>query len=285
MNTITTKRSRSFQKLRRSFFERPADSVARELIGKILVRRLPGKELRARVVETEAYLGPRDLASHASKGRTRRTEILFGPAGHAYVYLIYGMYEMLNIVAGPPGGAQAVLIRGAQPLDGWQADLSGPGRLTRAWHHRLGKRSGSDRMPTILLGRSQLQAAAGFCETDRHRLREGMEGRPTSFSRCRSGRTRAPPRSQDSFYGTAPQDLTVDSLAGSWLPRMRPTAGSLRSPLISIDQRFFVDIRCRTSKMAGISAYTYYSQRTERGGAIPGGEMDAEKTRILFFLP
>ena len=132
MNTITTKRSRSFQKLRRSFFERPADSVARELIGKILVRRLPGKELRARVVETEAYLGPRDLASHASKGRTRRTEILFGPAGHAYVYLIYGMYEMLNIVAGPPGGAQAVLIRGAQPLDGWQADLSGPGRLTRA---------------------------------------------------------------------------------------------------------------------------------------------------------
>ncbi len=132
MNTITTKRSRSFQKLRRSFFERPADRVARELIGKILVRRLPGKELRARVVETEAYLGPRDLASHASKGRTPRTEILFGPAGHAYVYLIYGMYEMLNVVAGPPGGAQAVLIRGAQPLDGWQADLSGPGRLTRA---------------------------------------------------------------------------------------------------------------------------------------------------------
>jgi DNA-3-methyladenine glycosylase len=102
------------------------------LIGKILVRRLHGKEFRARVVETEAYLGPRDLASHASKGRTRRTEVLFGPAGHAYVYLIYGMYEMLNVVAGPAGGAQAVLIRGAQPLDGSNADLSGPGRLTRA---------------------------------------------------------------------------------------------------------------------------------------------------------
>lgn len=91
-----------------------------------------GKAWRARVVETEAYLGPHDLASHAAKGRTRRTEVLFGPAGRAYVYLIYGMYEMLNVVAGRVGEAQAVLIRAAQPLDGWQADLSGPGRLTRA---------------------------------------------------------------------------------------------------------------------------------------------------------
>jgi DNA-3-methyladenine glycosylase len=84
-------------------------------------------------VETEAYLGPHDLASHASKGRTRRTEVLFGPPGHAYVYLIYGMYPMLNIVAGTAGEAQAVLIRSAEPLDGWNADLSGPGRLTRAF--------------------------------------------------------------------------------------------------------------------------------------------------------
>ena len=83
-------------------------------------------------METEAYLGPDDLASHASKGRTRRTEILFGPAGRAYVYLIYGMYEMLNVVAGDEGEAQAVLIRAAKPLNGWKADLSGPGRLTRA---------------------------------------------------------------------------------------------------------------------------------------------------------
>jgi DNA-3-methyladenine glycosylase len=103
--------------------------LAKDLIGKILVRRVRGKEYRARVVETEAYLGPRDLASHASKGRTRRTEVLFGPAGRAYVYLIYGIYEMLNVVAVE---AQAVLIRAAEPLDGWNADLSGPGRLTRA---------------------------------------------------------------------------------------------------------------------------------------------------------
>jgi DNA-3-methyladenine glycosylase len=104
------------------------------LIGKILVRRVREKTFQARIVETEAYLGPQDLASHASKGRTPRTEVLFGPAGHAYVYLIYGLYEMLNVVAGRVGDAHAVLIRAAMPLDGWKADLSGPGRLTRAFH-------------------------------------------------------------------------------------------------------------------------------------------------------
>jgi DNA-3-methyladenine glycosylase len=102
------------------------------LIGTILVHRVRGKEYRARIVETEAYLGPNDLASHSSKGMTKRTEVMFGPAGHAYVYLIYGMYNMLNIVAGKTGKAQAVLIRAAEPLDEWQADLSGPGKLTRA---------------------------------------------------------------------------------------------------------------------------------------------------------
>lgn len=120
------------KKLTQSFFRRPADEVAQALLGKILVRRLRGKLLRARLSETEAYLGPDDLASHASKGRTPRTEVLFGPPGRTYVYLIYGMYEMLNVVAGAPGQGQAVLIRAAVPLDDWKADLSGPGRLTRA---------------------------------------------------------------------------------------------------------------------------------------------------------
>ncbi len=120
------------KKLGRSFFHQDAIKLARALIGTILVHRVRGKEYRARIVETEAYLGPNDLASHSSKGRTKRTEVMFGPAGHAYVYLIYGMYNMFNIVAGETGKPQAVLIRAAEPLDEWRADLSGPGKLTRA---------------------------------------------------------------------------------------------------------------------------------------------------------
>ena len=77
--------------------------MAEQLIGKILVRRVRGKEYRARIVETEAYVGAHDLACHAAKGRTGRTEVMFGPAGRAYVYLIYGLHDMLNIVAGEEG--------------------------------------------------------------------------------------------------------------------------------------------------------------------------------------
>jgi DNA-3-methyladenine glycosylase len=117
--------------LDRAFFARDAETVARALIGTTLVRRVRGKELRARLVEVEAYLGPHDLAAHSSKGRTARTEVMFGPAGHAYVYLIYGMYEMFNIVTGGIDDAQAVLVRAAEPLEGWAANLSGPGRLAR----------------------------------------------------------------------------------------------------------------------------------------------------------
>ena len=113
-------------------FRMNADAFARYLIGAVIVRRVDGLRLRARIVETEAYLGPADLASHASKGRTRRTEVMFGPAGRAYVYLIYGMHDMFNVVCGRTGKAHAVLVRAAQPLDGWLADLSGPGRLARA---------------------------------------------------------------------------------------------------------------------------------------------------------
>ncbi len=120
------------RKLGQTFFARDAADLARDLIGTILVHRVRGKEYRARIVETEAYVGPHDLASHSSKGRTKRTEVMFGPAGHAYVYLIYGMYEMFNIVAGKKGSAQAVLLRAAEPLDDWKTDLSGPGKLTRA---------------------------------------------------------------------------------------------------------------------------------------------------------
>ena len=118
-----------------SFYCRPASQVAEELIGKILVRRYRRKEYRARIVETEAYVGMEDLASHSSKGRTARNAVMFGPGGCAYVYLIYGMHQMLNVTCGE---AQAVLIRAGEPLAGWQADLSGPGKLARALHIQRG---------------------------------------------------------------------------------------------------------------------------------------------------
>jgi DNA-3-methyladenine glycosylase len=117
------------KKLPRSFYAREAEEVARDLVGAILVR---GKR-RARIVETEAYVGEHDLACHASRGRTNRTEVMYGQAGHAYVYFIYGMYDMLNIVTARIGVAQAVLVRAAEPLDGWDVDLSGPGKLCRAF--------------------------------------------------------------------------------------------------------------------------------------------------------
>lgn len=122
----------SLKKLGHRFFRRSAIELAPDLLGTILVRRTEGQEYRVRITEAEAYVGTHDLACHASKGRTRRTEVMFGPGGHAYVYLIYGMYEMFNIVASVENDAQAVLIRAADPLDGWKADLSGPGKLTRA---------------------------------------------------------------------------------------------------------------------------------------------------------
>jgi DNA-3-methyladenine glycosylase len=123
---------KSLKKLDRAFYQRPAIDLARDLLGKILVHRLRSREYRARIVETEAYIGVHDLACHASKGRTRRTEVMFGSGGYVYVYFIYGMYSMLNIVASVEGEAQAVLIRAGEPLDNWKVDLSGPGKLARA---------------------------------------------------------------------------------------------------------------------------------------------------------
>jgi DNA-3-methyladenine glycosylase len=116
-----------------AFFAQGAEALARGLLGAIMVRRIGQTVRRARIVETEAYLGPRDLASHASKGKTRRTMVMFGPPGRAYVYFIYGMHQMFNIICGREGDAEAVLLRAAEPLDGWDADLTGPGKLARAF--------------------------------------------------------------------------------------------------------------------------------------------------------
>ncbi len=106
-----------------SFFEHDVLEVAPQLLGKILVRKFDdGSIQKFLITEAEAYRGTEDLACHASKGRTARTEVMFGEGGRVYVYLIYGMYWMLNFVAGPEGDASAVLIRG---LEG----ISGPGRV------------------------------------------------------------------------------------------------------------------------------------------------------------
>jgi DNA-3-methyladenine glycosylase len=118
-------------KLPRSFYDRPALSVARDLLGKVLVLEEGGARRSARIVEVEAYVGEYDLACHAARGRTSRTEVLFGPPGHAYVYLIYGMHHCFNVVTDPEGVAGAILVRALEPGEGVEGRVDGPGRLCR----------------------------------------------------------------------------------------------------------------------------------------------------------
>ncbi|HEY6973270.1 MAG TPA: DNA-3-methyladenine glycosylase [Nitrospiraceae bacterium] len=117
------------QILSRAYFNRPTVQVARSLIGKFLVRSCNGRELAGKIIEVEAYVGPQDKACHASKGRTARTDVLFGPPGISYVYLIYGMYHCLNVVTERTEFPAAVLIRAIE-IEGELID--GPGRLCRA---------------------------------------------------------------------------------------------------------------------------------------------------------
>ena len=121
--------SKSGTILSQSYFSRPTLTVARSLVGKYLIRCIDGREIAGKIVEVEAYVGPEDKACHASKGRTQRTEVMFGPAGVAYVYLIYGMYHCLNVVTEREEFPSAVLIRAIE-LNGELID--GPGRLCRS---------------------------------------------------------------------------------------------------------------------------------------------------------
>ena len=132
-------------KISRTFYEQPTLAIARELLGKYLVRKHPDGKTVGRIVETEAYVGPKDLACHASRGRTARTEIMFGPAGFTYVYFIYGVYYCLNIVTEEVDHASAVLIRALEPVEGIELMkkrrrieelrnlASGPGKLCQAF--------------------------------------------------------------------------------------------------------------------------------------------------------
>jgi DNA-3-methyladenine glycosylase len=124
--------------LGREFFARGTLEVARDLLGCVLVHELDSEVRAGIIVETEAYDGPEDRASHASRRRTPRNEVMFGPPGHIYVYLIYGMYHCLNFVTGPEGYPAAVLIRALEPLEGVDSSTQGPGRLCRAMGIDLG---------------------------------------------------------------------------------------------------------------------------------------------------
>src|SRR4029077_3058696 len=104
--------------LRRAFFNRDPRIVARELLGKLVVRREGRKQLAGRIVEVEAYLGAGDLAAHAAAGHTARNAVLWGPPGHAYIYFIYGVHYCLNISCLPDGEAGCVLIRALEPVSG-----------------------------------------------------------------------------------------------------------------------------------------------------------------------
>lgn len=122
------------EKLPREFFARSTLAIACDLIGMRLVHDDGARLRRGRIVETEAYQGPSDRAAHSSRGRTARTDVMFGPPGHAYVYFIYGVWHCLNVVTGAPGVPHAVLLRALEPLDGITDRTWGPGLLCRAMH-------------------------------------------------------------------------------------------------------------------------------------------------------
>src|ERR1700735_3078870 len=136
---------RESRKITRDFYARPVLLVARECIGKVLVHRTADGVAAGRIVEVEAYRGPMDLAAHSSRGRTKRTAVMYGPPGHAYVYLLYGISWALNLVTTADGAPHAVLIRPMERLRGIYlmaqrrrkpADsrelTNGPGKLTNA---------------------------------------------------------------------------------------------------------------------------------------------------------
>jgi DNA-3-methyladenine glycosylase len=162
--------------MRRTFFERQPDVVAREILGKLLVRKTTDALLAARIVEVEAYFGDGDPAAHAAAGRTARNAVLFGPPGHAYVYFIYGMHSCLNISCEPAGQAGSVLVRALEPLQGlaqmaaWRGLsphapprllTSGPGRLCQAFGVTRATHNGID----LLNEDSDLQLRDDGCET------------------------------------------------------------------------------------------------------------------------
>ncbi len=126
--------------LDRDFFARPVLTVAADLLGRHLLRDSGGGRVGGRIVEVEAYAGESDPASHAFRGLTPRTRVMFGPPGHAYVYLVYGMHHCLNLVCEKDGQAAAVLIRALEPIEGQKAMAAlRPGIARRDWARGPGR--------------------------------------------------------------------------------------------------------------------------------------------------
>lgn len=158
------------KKCSRSFFNQPTVQVAQELLGQVLAF----QDHRGIITETEAYCGFDDPASHAARGETPRTKIMFGKPGYAYVYLIYGMYHCLNFVTEKPGYPAAVLIRGIQLLNGSKKHLDGPGKLCR----ELGitkEHNGSDIVNGCDFQVLETQDKPSFIQTPRIGIKVGLD--------------------------------------------------------------------------------------------------------------
>lgn len=117
--------------LPRTFYSRDTHVVAKDLLGKLLVRKKNDTYLIGRITEVESYVGENDKASHASKGKTKRTEVMYKEAGHAYVYMIYGMYHCLNVVTEVENFPAAVLIRACESVENIFSKTNGPGKICR----------------------------------------------------------------------------------------------------------------------------------------------------------
>jgi DNA-3-methyladenine glycosylase len=132
INTVNKGHACYMKKLQREFYARDTVSVAEDLLGTFLVHRMEDSERIGKIVEVEAYMGAHDLASHSSKGITKRTQIMYGEPGVAYVYLIYGIHHCMNVVTEPEGHGSAVLIRALEPVQHIFKDTRGPGLLCKA---------------------------------------------------------------------------------------------------------------------------------------------------------
>lgn len=169
---ITNKPTQNyFSFLPRTFFERHTVTVAWELLGKIFLY----GPWRGVITETEAYHGEDDLACHAARGRTPRTEVMYGPPGYSYVYFIYGMYHCLNVVTAPQGFPAAVLIRGIRFESPTVSHQDGPGKLCRLLNIKKETHNGLDMISNPTFGLIDAPLASHYTASPRVGISRGKE--------------------------------------------------------------------------------------------------------------